>query len=85
MNVKSNIYIMTAKMDTVKSCTHHNCNELCLNFKIESTCKRISRFPFVCNRCLKLKECILNKFYYKADIAQKNIKIISQIISMIVN
>lgn len=59
---------------TCKNCKFHNCNELCVYFKKEPTCKRINRYPFVCNGCHKLKGCNLSKYYYKADTAHKEYK-----------
>lgn len=39
----------------------------------EVTCKRLSRFPFVCNGCSKRKQCFVkNRYFYDSDLAHEN-------------
>lgn len=45
--------------------------------KDDSSCKRLQRFPFVCNGCNKRKSCFKQfKFFYEPSIAQENYEII---------
>ena len=45
--------------------------------KDDSACKRLERFPFVCNGCEKRKHCCKQyKFFYEPSIAQENYEII---------
>lgn len=45
--------------------------------KDDSSCKRLQRFPFVCNGCEKRKYCFKQyKFFYEPSIAQENYEII---------
>ena len=45
--------------------------------KDDSDCKRLQRFPFVCNGCDKRKYCCKQyKFFYEPNIAQENYEII---------
>ena len=54
-----------------KHCTYHKCNDMCYKFQLSPECKRNVRYPYVCNGCPSLKECNLNKYYYKANTAQE--------------
>lgn len=36
------------------------------------TCKKIDRFPYVCNACPKLKSCRLLKYFYRSKDAHEN-------------
>ena len=54
-----------------KYCTYHKCNDMCYKFQLSPECKRNVRYPYVCNGCPSLKECNLNKYYYKANTAQE--------------
>lgn len=57
-----------------KSCK--KCNELCYNFKHEEGCLKLNKPPYVCNGCLKRKNCRKDKFVYKskeADIIYRNL------------
>ena len=51
-----------------KSCKNINCNKLCLKF-IPYECKRLKRFPYVCNGCEKNSGCKRNRYYYDPKIA----------------
>ena len=45
--------------------------------KDDTECKRLGRFPFVCNGCEKRKHCFKQyKFFYEPSIAQENYQII---------
>lgn len=46
--------------------TCNKCNELCYNFKHELVCSKLNRPPYVCNGCLKRKNCRKDKFVYKS-------------------
>lgn len=57
-----------------KSCkTCGICNSKCSEYE-PLICKRLTRFPYVCNACKKKSSCRLDKFYYKALIAFKSYK-----------
>ena len=47
-----------------KGCRHDNCNELCDDFVSFPTCKRVTRFPYVCSVWYNVKHNIDNKHYY---------------------
>lgn len=58
-----------------KYCKHMNCNEICDDFTSFPNCKRVNRFPLVCNGCKEIDKCILPKFIYyseKANFKAKN-------------
>lgn len=46
------------------------CTYVCKNFKKES-CSHLNKAPYVCNACIKLKSCTLEKSFYSAAEAQK--------------
>ena len=50
-----------------KYCKHMNCNEICDDFTSEPNCKITKRFPYVCNGCQRINECILPKYIYYAE------------------
>lgn len=57
-----------------KSCkTCGICNSKCPKYE-PIICKKLTRFPYVCNACKKKSSCRLDKFYYKALIAFKSYK-----------
>lgn len=47
------------------------CNSICNSF-VELTCPKLEQPPYVCNGCDELKQCVLNKYFYKAIIADSN-------------
>lgn len=53
-----------------KYCKHINCNEICDDFTNYPNCKRVNRFPFVCNSCKSIDKCILPKYIYYSEKAQ---------------
>lgn len=50
---------------TCSSCKM-GCNEVCKDYTKVPTCKRISKWPYVCNGCAKHQRCHLCKFIYDA-------------------
>lgn len=54
-----------------KYCSVNKCAEICGDFQEAPHCKQTTKFPLVCNGCLKLKDCSLPKYFYKADSAQR--------------
>jgi len=46
------------------------CNEVCHNFKGE-LCKKLEEKPFVCTNCPEEHKCVLIKYYYQHDEADK--------------
>lgn len=54
-----------------KFCRHDNCNEICPSFTSEPNCKRLKRWPYVCFGCTEISKCKLPKYFYYADIANK--------------
>ncbi|MEG2270605.1 MAG: hypothetical protein RSC27_04740 [Bacilli bacterium] len=54
-----------------KGCTHDNCNQICTEFIDYPDCPRTNRFPFVCSGCKKIESCKLPKYFYIAEIAQR--------------
>lgn len=52
-----------------KSCRSLNCMRKCSSFK-RKTCKRIMRFPHVCNGCEVRTNCRLDKYRYSAKHAE---------------
>ena len=53
-----------------KSCNSLNPTLIC-SFFIENKCKRLSRFPYVCNGCNKRLRCRLEKYEYVPITAQR--------------
>lgn len=54
-----------------KSCNNLNPTLIC-SFFIENKCKRLSRFPYVCNGCSKRIRCRLEKYEYVPITAQRD-------------
>lgn len=54
-----------------KYCGHVRCSDYCDDFQEFPDCKRIKKFPCVCNGCPELRTCSLPKVFYKATHAQK--------------
>ena len=54
-----------------KHCGHVRCSDYCENFQQYPDCKRIKKYPCVCNGCFDIKVCSLPKVFYKASIAQE--------------
>ena len=54
-----------------KFCLYRTCEYFCSDFSELPNCKRINRFPGVCNGCSAVKECNLPKVYYRAHTAQE--------------
>lgn len=52
------------------SCRKMNCSNMCSDY-IEEVCASVSKSPYVCNACLKRRNCALKKYLYKAIEADK--------------
>jgi len=57
-----------------KYCKFAKCSSICNHFVEFPQCKRILKFPFVCNGCDFLKDCSLPKLFYKGDRAHSSYK-----------
>lgn len=55
-----------------KFCTHRSCNSICVNYTKEPQCKRVKKFPLICNGCPSFGNCHKNKFIYEANSAHTN-------------
>ncbi len=51
-------------------CKNLNCTKQCSKYKYKE-CKRLKRFPYVCNGCPKLSSCKLNHYHYDPKLADK--------------
>lgn len=56
------------------SCKKQNCNNSCFEFDPIPNCKRLNKFPYVCNGCNKLLGCRLNHFIYDSLSIWKKVK-----------
>ena len=57
-----------------KACKNINCNKKCEKFE-PYECKRLKRFPYVCNGCDKIQGCKRNeRYYYDSSIANNEYK-----------
>lgn len=62
---------LCGKVCTGRPCRHckdPGCTKICEDFK-RMVCRRISRFPFVCNGCSEYKRCNLERYTYSASAA----------------
>lgn len=55
-------------------CKKQNCNSYCSDFDPVPNCKRIKKFPYVCNGCEKLLNCRLNHLFYVSTTVWENTK-----------
>lgn len=46
-----------------------NCNLICPDFE-NKECRRLKRFPYVCNGCKEKKKCEIMQYYYRPEQAQ---------------
>ena len=53
----------------------NGCHQGCDRFK-EDVCRNVMRAPHVCNGCLRKRRCFLNRWFYDAKTAQKNLFIL---------
>lgn len=59
-----------------KNCFYgRNCSSICENYD-EMKCKKLDRFPYVCNGCNQKKSCTFNFVKYVATTADKRAKLI---------
>lgn len=57
-----------------KFCGHNNCNDLCEDYIDTPICKRVLKYPFVCNGCQFYKGCYSPKYIYDCQIANQEYK-----------
>jgi IS30 family transposase len=53
-----------------KFCSHLHCDSKCKEFSPIPNCKKLKRYPFVCNSCSEDKNCLLPRYYYNYKTAQ---------------
>lgn len=58
-----------------KSCKAQPCNRLCSLFTPIPDCKRIKKYPYVCNGCSNRDHCNLNKYIYDSRYVKEKIAI----------
>lgn len=54
-----------------KNCNHRRCSEYCDEYTSEPLCKRLRRFPYVCNACEDKVKCRITKYFYKSQRANE--------------
>lgn len=54
-----------------KFCSFKKCNLNCDKYSLEPKCKRVTRFPLICNGCQEFKTCKMNKLIYEPTEAHK--------------
>ena len=54
--------------DVCKSCKLNNCMRICPDYAPQN-CIKLERYPYVCNACTKRTGCRLQKYWYRANIA----------------
>ena len=57
-----------------KTCRSINCNKICSHYE-PYVCKRLKRFPYVCNGCEKNQGCKRTRYYYDTKIANNEYEI----------
>ena len=57
-----------------KNCTHRSCTDYCNDVITKPFCKRLLRFPYVCNACADKAKCKAPKYYYKSVRAEEKYK-----------
>jgi IS30 family transposase len=65
-----NTYNRPVMCDKLNVCPHKPCKAKCEFFQ-EPKCKRRDKTPGACNGCEKGSKCLYDKYYYKADMADK--------------
>lgn len=53
-----------------RRCSFKDPTTICKEFTIKE-CKRINRFPYICNGCSRISICRLNHYYYDPKLAQQ--------------
>lgn len=56
-----------------KSCKLEFCNRLCSLYTPVPTCKRIKKYPYVCNGCSNKEHCQLNNYIYDTRYVKEKI------------
>lgn len=54
-----------------KNCRHRRCSEYCDEYTSDPLCKRLLRFPYVCNACEDKGKCKITKYFYKSQRADE--------------
>lgn len=54
-----------------RNCKYRKCSDYCDDVAKNPLCKRLLRFPFVCNACDRKTKCKSPKYYYKSDMADE--------------
>lgn len=62
--------ICKSKNKVCSRCYTENCNKHCDDYE-EEVCEKLSKPPYVCNRCSDSGRCSLRKYVYYADLAQQ--------------
>ena len=57
-----------------KNCTHRTCTDYCSDVVKTPFCKRLLRYPYVCNACADKDKCKAPKYYYKSVRADEKYK-----------
>ncbi len=52
-------------------CRIRSCNDLCPRSQLEQ-CQVLQKYPYVCNGCNIISKCILQKYFYRAEVSQRN-------------
>ena len=61
--------VLCAKQGSCKTQCYTKCPDL-----VEPTCSRRDKSPGACNNCAKAKVCKMDKYYYRADLADESYK-----------
>lgn len=56
-----------------KSCSYYDIPTICKDYSKEE-CKTTKRFPYTCHSCQRKNVCILDRYFYDPNIAQKEYK-----------
>lgn len=67
-------YIRMYKQEKRCAYCRNNCNEKCKDFTKIPGCKKISKWPYTCDRCSKKQSCHLNKYLYIPEEVWKNMQ-----------
>ena len=56
-----------------KYCKLEHCNKLCPNYTLTPNCKRVNKYPYVCNGCIERQACRFNKLIYDPSYVVKEL------------